>query len=133
MEEDKTQTDDYADYYGSVEMMSQVDICLEQLVNAVLESDEYKHYQEIREKMKKEPEKEQAINNFRRRNFVLQKSKDNTDLFEEIDRLDQEFKEFRSQPLVEEYLMAELAFCRLIQNINWKLMEHVEFDAEMIE
>lgn len=108
--------------------MNQVDACLDNLIAAVLESDEYHKYQEIRERIKKEPEKEQAIHNFRKRNFLLQKSKDNIDLFDEIDRLDQEFKQFRAQPLVDEYLSAELAFCRLIQKINWKLMEHVDFD-----
>lgn len=128
MEENKAQTNDYAYYHGSVKKMSQVDTCLDQLITAVLESDEYRRYQEIKEKIKLEPEKEQAIHNFRRQNFLLQSSKNDVDLFEEIDRLEREFAVFRAQPLVEDYLAAELAFCRLIQKINWKLMEHVEFD-----
>lgn len=108
--------------------MNQVDICLERLIAAVLDSQEYKQYQEIREKIKEEPEKERAIHNFRKRNFLLQRSKDNIDLFEEIDRLEQEFAKFRQEPLVEEYLSAELSVCRLIQKINFKLMEQVDFD-----
>lgn len=108
--------------------MNRIDASLEQLIAAVLESDVYQQYQQIREKIKQEPEKERAINNFRRRNFMLQRSKDNIDLFEEIDRLEQEFAQFRQEPLVEEYLAAELALCRQIQKINLKLMEQVEFD-----
>lgn len=113
--------------------MSQVDVCTEQLVWAVLESEEYKQYQEIKEKIKQNPEKEHAINEFRRRNFVLQKRRENVDLFKEIECLEQEFKDLLEEPLVKAYLDAELAFCRLIQKINWKLMERVEFDPEVIE
>lgn len=109
--------------------MNQVDACLDKLIAAVLESDEYQCYQEIREKIKLEPEKERAIHQFRKRNFMLQRSKDNIDLFDEIDRLEQEFSKFRQEPLVEDYLSAELALCRLVQRINRKLMEQVEFDV----
>jgi len=122
LEEDKTQTYDYAYYYGSIESMNVVDERLEQLINAILESDEYKRYQEIREKIKLEPEKEQAIHNFRKRNFRLQKSRNTVDLFGEIDRLEREFAEFRRKPLVEEYLSAELAMCRLIQKVNHRTL-----------
>lgn len=108
--------------------MNQVDECLSQLVTAVLDSDAYKSYQEIREKIKQDPEKERAIHYFRRRNYMLQKSKDNVDLFEEMDRLEQEFALFRREPLVEDYLSAELAVCRMIQKINYELMERVDFD-----
>lgn len=109
--------------------MDQVDICLDQLITAVLESEDYRQYQEIREKIRLEPEKERAIQNFRKRSFLLQRSKDNIDLFEEIDRLEQEFALFRREPLVEEYLSAELSVCRMIQKINQKLMEQVDFDT----
>ena len=110
--------------------MNQVDECLDKLIAAVLASEEYRQYQKIREKIKREPEKEKAINNFRRRNYLLQRSKDNIDLFEEIDKLEQEFFKFRQEPLVEEYLSAELAVCRLIQKINRQLMEQLDFDTE---
>lgn len=113
--------------------MNQVDVCIEQLVAAVLESEEYKQYHEIKEKIRQNPEKEQAINEFRRRNFTLQKKKDNIDLFREIECLEREFAPLLKEALVKEYLDAELAFCRLIQKINWKLMERVEFDAEVVE
>lgn len=113
--------------------MSQVDTCLNQLITAVLESDEYRRYQEVRKKIRLEPEKERAIQNFRRRSFLLQQSKDNVDLFEEIDRLEQEFDLFRQEPLVEDYLSAELAVCRMIQKINLKLMEKIDFDPGLLD
>ena len=41
--------------------MNQVDECLDKLIAAVLASEEYRQYQKIREKIKREPEKEKAI------------------------------------------------------------------------
>ena len=71
---------------------------------------------------------EQAIHEFRRRNFQMRKDGENLDLYEEIDRLGEEFAKLRSEPLVNEYLAAELAVCRLFQKINRSLLEQVEFD-----
>ena len=112
--------------------MDAIDVCLDALIDAVLSSEEYRQYQALQEQISLEPEKEKAINNFRRRNYLLQRNKDNIDLFDEIDKLEQEFREFRKEPLVEEYLSAELSVCRLVQRINRKLMEQVDFDTEFM-
>lgn len=113
--------------------MNQVDICISQLITAILESDEYQRYLEIRAKVKEEPEKERAINDFRRKNFELRKNSANIDLFDEYDRFEREYADFRAQPLVNEYLAAELSVCRLFQKINWRLVENVEFDLGFFE
>lgn len=112
--------------------MDAIDVCLGALIDAVLSSEEYRQYRALQEQISLEPEKEKAINNFRRRNYLLQRNKDNIDLFDEIDKLEQEFREFRKEPLVEEYLSAELSVCRLVQRINRKLMEQVNFDTEFM-
>lgn len=108
--------------------MSQIDECIKQLVEAILDSREYQQYLSIREKVKREPDKEQEIHNFRRRNFLMRKNEGHLDLFDEVERLGQEFAGFRTEPLVEDYLAAELAVCRLFQKINRNLLEQVEFD-----
>jgi cell fate (sporulation/competence/biofilm development) regulator YmcA (YheA/YmcA/DUF963 family) len=113
-------------------MMDSIDVRLDALIDAVLSSEEYRQYRALQEQISLEPEKEKAINNFRRRNYLLQRNKDNIDLFDEIDKLEQEFREFRKEPLVEEYLSAELSVCRLVQKINRKLMEQVNFDTEFM-
>lgn len=107
--------------------MYQVEECLDNLVAAFKESPEYKEYLRMREVIHKEPEKEKAIHEFRRRNFELHKCR-NVDLYTEMDRLQQEFAPLRSEPHVNEYLAAELAVCRMVQRINYRLMEEIEFD-----
>lgn len=107
--------------------MNQLDESLKNLIDAVKDSSEYKEYQRIRNLVHQEPEKERAIDEFRRRNFELHKCR-NVDLYAEMDRLEGEFAPLRAQAYVNEYLAAELALCRMIQKINYSLMMEIEFD-----
>lgn len=107
--------------------MNYIDEKTESLIHAVKESAEYKEYQRMRELVHLEPEKERAIHEFRRRNFELHRQRD-VDLYSEMDRLEKEFAPLRAEPYVNEYLSAELAVCRMVQRINFRLMEEIEFD-----
>lgn len=107
--------------------MKRVEEKLDALVRVVKESPEYREYQRVRELVHQEPEKERAIHEFRKRNFELHKRKD-VDLYSEMDRLEKEFAPLRAEPYVNEYLSAELAVCRMVQRINYRLMEEIEFD-----
>ena len=102
-------------------MNQNIDGILESLVEAVKESEEYKEFLRIQELIHNEPEKERAVNEFRRRNFEIHKRRD-------VDRLEQEFAPLRLEPLVNDYLTAELALCRIVQRINYRLMQEIEFD-----
>ena len=108
-------------------MNQNIDGILESLVEAVKESEEYKEFLRIQELIHNEPEKERAVNEFRRRNFEIHKRRD-VDLYTEMDRLEQEFAPLRLEPLVNDYLTAELALCRIVQRINDRLMQEIEFD-----
>ncbi len=107
--------------------MKRVEEKLDALVRVVKESSEYREYQRVRELLHREPEKERAVHEFRRRNFELHKRRD-VDLYSEMDRLEKEFAPLRAEPYVNEYLSAELAVCRMVQRINYRLMEEIEFD-----
>lgn len=107
--------------------MSQIEEKINALIYAVKDSSEYKEYQRVRELVHMEPEKEKAIHEFRRRNFELHRRRD-VDLYTETDRLENEFAPLRAEPYVNEYLSAELAVCRMVQRINYRLMEEIEFD-----
>lgn len=107
--------------------MDQLGESIANLIEVVKNSPEYKEYQRMRELVHQEPEKEKAINEFRRRNFELHKCR-NVDLYAEMNRLEGEFAPLRAQPYVNEYLAAELAVCRMVQRINYSIMMEIEFD-----
>jgi cell fate (sporulation/competence/biofilm development) regulator YlbF (YheA/YmcA/DUF963 family) len=106
--------------------MNDIDSSIEQLVAAILESDVYKEYDEIRNQVNQFPELKKKINEFRRRNYDLQQN-GNSD-FDKIDAFEREYSQFRENPLVSDYLAAELSFCRMMQDINLKITNELNFE-----
>ena len=51
-----------------------------------------------------------------------------SNLLDKMEAFEREYEKFREDPLVEEFLDAELAFCRMMQEIDVKLAEAVDFE-----
>lgn len=101
--------------------MSDFDKELENFIQKVYESDICREYFKQKEYIKQYPELKRQIDDFRQRNFQFQNDTDSNVLFDEIDRFEREYEEFRKNPIVSDFLAAELAFCRLYQQISDKL------------
>ena len=109
--------------------MSRVETALEELIAAVIASEEYREYDRQKQIMKEQPElKAQIATNIRQENFELQNSAQADELFDRTDEFSRRLEEFRKNPLVDEFLNAELDFCRMIQEINGKIVEAVNFE-----
>ncbi|MBO4981327.1 MAG: YlbF family regulator [Lachnospiraceae bacterium] len=106
--------------------MSNVDNAVEQLIKAVLDSVLYQEYAAALAKVKQQPGLKEQIDEFRRRNYLMQSGKDCD--FSKIDQFEKEFADFREQPLVAEFLAAELAFCRMMQDVNIRVTEALHFE-----
>ena len=48
------------------------------------------------------------------------------DLYERMEAFEDEYREFRKNPVVAEYLESELRICRMIQEINARITNVVE-------
>ncbi len=94
----------------------------------IQETDTYKEYYNQRERVKKQPELYDKINEYRQRNFDLQQESDSEDLFERMEAFDQEYAKFRENPLVDDFLRAELAFCRMMQDVEILLAAEIDFE-----
>ncbi len=105
-----------------------VELALQNLIQAVWESPEYRRYQHIRAKVHELPQLEADIHAFRKKNYQTQNFADEHALFDQVDELEREGAQFRKNPLVNEYLDAELGICRLFQKINWELVLNIDFD-----
>lgn len=101
--------------------MSRVETALEELIAAVIASEEYREYDRQKQIMKEQPELKAQIDRFRQENFELQNSV-------QSDEFSRRLEEFRKNPLVDAFLNAELDFCRMIQEINGKIVEAVNFE-----
>ena len=87
-------------------------------VQAIKESDVSRKYYEQRERLKDCPEQYKKVNEFRRRNFEIQNTSQQDELFEKMDAFEKEYEEFREDSMVDDFLRAELAFCRMMQEIT---------------
>lgn len=106
--------------------MSKLDNAVEQLIEAILDSEIYREYDAQRNRVNQYPELKAQIDEFRKKNFLLQRSEDNA--FEKIEQFEKEYADFREDPMVSEFLAAELAFCRMMQDINLRVTEGVHFE-----
>ena len=78
--------------------------------------------------MKKHPDLFERVKEYRKINFVLQSDTQAEELFDKLDDFEKEYEKFRENPLVDDFLRAELAFCRMIQEVNAQLMAELDFE-----
>ena len=95
--------------------MNTVDESLNHLIEAVRNSKEFQDYQIVKAKVEEYPEKKRSLDKYRTRMYKIQNNHGETDLYHHID----------------EFLTAELALCRMVQRINWTLIEELHFDMEI--
>lgn len=108
--------------------MSAVEESTKQLVDTIKNSIIYQNYQNCRKEIRQYPEKMQALQEFRMRNYELQNSIENIDLYNEIDKLEQRYSSYRNDPIVETYLEAENSFFRLLRKVNWEIIESLDVE-----
>ncbi len=95
----------------------------------IMTSDTYKEYYYQREKIKKQPELYDKVNEFRQRNFDLQNEANSDEIFERMEAFNKEYEELRENPLVDSFLSAELAFCRMMQEVYVMLADEIDFEV----
>ena len=106
----------------------EVQKALEQLAQAIKDSDIYREYRRQSEKVDNTGDMREKIDEYRVRNFELQNSVQTEDLLDKLDAFEREYEKFREDPMVDEFLDAELAFCRMMQVIYVKLAEAMDFE-----
>ncbi|MBR6151770.1 MAG: YlbF family regulator [Lachnospiraceae bacterium] len=106
--------------------MNEVEEAVDRLANALLNSDVYREYKSKLEQVKKDPELKRQIDEFRMRNYELQQSPDYA--FDKVEQFQREYQAFRDNPLVSDFLAAELAFCRMVQGIENRLSGMITFE-----
>ena len=105
-----------------------VEVAADKYIEAILSTTEYREYALQRDKLLKQPELYEKVKDFRIKNYLIQTRKEGDDLLNAMDDLQREFESIREIPLVEDFLSAELAFCRMMQGLNNKVANALEFD-----
>ena len=106
--------------------MNNIDSATDEFIAAILETDVYKSFAQELAKVKSQPGLKVQIDEFRRRNYEMQMSADMD--FNKLGRFEKEYEDFRSNPLVADFLEAEVDLCRMIQRINTRITAGINFE-----
>lgn len=106
----------------------QLDKASREYIRAIKDTAIYKNYRTQLERIKQYPELYRQVNDFRRRNYEIQNTSQVDELFDKIDAFEREYEKFRENPIVDEFLRAELGLCRMMQKIDIFITEELDFD-----
>lgn len=82
-----------------------------QLSAALRGSEAYKAFREVSRKVSEEPQLRQRLDEFRKKSYLLQNGSNAYDLFDDVQNLEREYEDMRKNPVIQEYLAAELQIC----------------------
>ncbi len=112
--------------------MKDLEQATNEFVQCIKESEIYRKYIFESRKLENLPELKKRIDDYRRNLYRLQNTEDGDKLYDEVDALEAEGASLREIPLVSDFLAAELAFCRMMQDIYTKITAEVDFDMTVI-
>ena len=101
------------------------------LLNSIQKSDVYRTYKKQEAILEKNPELVSRVEHFRSDNFRLQ-NEERGNLLQDAEQLARESAELRRNPEVNAYLDAELALCRMMQQICKTLTDGIEIKVPEI-
>lgn len=111
---------------GGENSMNNQERATENLIAAILDTEEYKAYAAELERVKQEPGLKAMIDDFRKRNFELQTEAEID--FNKLDEFEREYQSIRENPKVADFLAAELDLCKMMQRIQMQLVSALHFE-----
>ena len=108
--------------------MTEVEQAIENLLSVIKQTKEYEEFRYQLDKINLQPELHRQIDDFRKENFELQNNTPEDQMLQKSEEFEERYQTFRENPLVNDFLTAETAFCRRMQEINLKITEGLQFE-----
>ncbi len=96
-------------------------------IRALQSCDEVKHFRDLSEQIRTEPQKEKRLSEFRKKSYQLQISDGDMDVIGESERLLHDYEDLFRDPLTSEYLSAEASLLRMLQQVNRRMLACLDF------
>lgn len=112
--------------------MLQVKEELDEFLKTIKCSDVAKRYDEVRERVMQDQNLANQIDDFRRQNFRMQMQTFPDQMMDASERFALDHAKFRENPLVQEFLEAELAYCRMLQDITTQIFGVIPLELSEI-
>ena len=97
-------------------------------IEEIRKSDIYKEYDYQKEELKRQPELFEKVLVYRQENYEIQNNTSEEDMFDRMDAFEKKYEKFLEIPLVDNFLQAEVAFCRMMQEINVRITTDLDFE-----
>lgn len=108
--------------------MKNIETELNSFIEIVKSTEVYVDYKKTLEKLKEDPELFAKVDDYRKQRQSMQGFSGGEELFEKADVFEKDYAQLKSNPDVEAFLDAELALCRMIQEICLKLTQALDFE-----
>ncbi len=128
MAEDPEKADDNARNNGGEHLMDKsIESYTQDFVEKIKTTDIYLNYLEQVKKIQKYPDLLNQINEYRNESFMLQNKYEGEELYDRTEELSQRYEKFLEIPVVDDFMTAELALVRTMQDINMFIVEGLDF------
>lgn len=99
----------------------------DELIEFIRRGEVYTRYTEAQKALEQQSDLNVWMNEFRARMYRINNDNSGVDLFDEVDRIEQEYQELRKIPLVNEFLEAEVELCKLLKTVEMKINRELDF------
>lgn len=108
--------------------MSFIDTCTEMLISAIKNGSAYKQYCAALEEIKKTPGLKEQVDELRRLNYQIQNQSNEMNLETALENLDEKMEKLCRIVEVNQFLDAEMALCKQLQEINTAVHQGIYLD-----
>ncbi len=113
--------------------MKEVNQAIENLIEALNNCEDYVTYRRQLDRINRQPELKAQIDAMRKENFEMQNETPEDQLMQRTEQFEQKYQSLMENPMVNDFLQAELAFVRTMREVNIRIMAGVSFEGVQIE
>lgn len=97
-------------------------------IEEVKQSDVYTDYIKKKEAAMRDFKLWREISDYKKKRFEMQNSLSGEELFDRTESFEKGYEEWKSNKVVSEYLDAELAICRMLQQITFSIVKELDIE-----
>lgn len=107
--------------------MTDLSLATRNVIRVLCDTEEYKNYREKLDTLRKYPELLERANELRKKNFLIQKEA-GEEILDMMDALTNEYEDVINNELVSDFMEAEVALAKLLQDFTSSVIEGLDFD-----
>lgn len=97
-----------------------------EFVQKIKKTDTYNRYIAVLKELENNPELQAQVDDYRMKNYEMQMSVPEDRIMEETEKFERQYEWLRANPLADRFLAAELAFCRMMQEVSAIIDEEIQ-------